>query len=164
MQEHIKLTTNVAVFPTVSALNESDRKILLAAGKAMLGAYAPYSEFRVGAAVLMENGTVVLGNNQENGAYPSGLCAERVAVFSARANFPSQRIKAIAIQASSENLEVTEPVAPCGACRQVLAEYERNQQMHIPILFTGESGPVYRLETVSELLPFLFHGDFLKKA
>lgn len=164
MQEHIQLTTKVTVFPAVTALNDDDKKLMLAAGRAMLGAYAPYSEFKVGAAVLMDSGTMVLGNNQENGAYPSGLCAERVAIFSAHANFPHQRMKAVAIQASSEHIEVSEPVAPCGACRQVLVEYERNQQTSIPILFTGETGPVYRIETVSELLPFLFHGDFLKKA
>lgn len=163
MQEQIKVTTNVQVFPTVADLSAPERKLMTAAAKAMLGAYSPYSEFKVGAAIQLENGTVVIGNNQENGAYPSGLCAERVAFFSARANYPRQRIVAVAIQASSENFEVSDPVSPCGACRQVMAEYERNQAEPIPILFSGESGPVYRMDTVGGLLPFFFDGDFLKK-
>lgn len=163
MQERIKLTTNVDVFPDLSALSEKERMLMLEAGKAMLGAYAPYSEFKVGAAVLLENGTVVIGNNQENGAYPSGLCAERVALFAAHANFPHQRIVAMALQATSEQVEVSNPIAPCGGCRQVMAEYERNQQLPITVLFSGESGPIYRMDAVSDLLPLLFNGDFLKK-
>lgn len=163
MQEHVKITTNVAVFADLSALTDVEKNLMLSAGKAMLGAYAPYSEFRVGAAVLLENGAIILGNNQENAAYPSGLCAERVAFFAARANHPHQRIMAVAIQASSETTPVTKPVSPCGGCRQVMAEYEHNQQSPIPMLFSGESGPIYRVDSISELLPFAFNGDFLKK-
>lgn len=163
MQEQMKLTLNIEVYPSAATLPDSERRLMQEAAKAMLGAYAPYSEFKVGAALLLENGTVVIGNNQENGAYPSGLCAERVAFFAARANYPKQRIMAVAIQASSENLEVSEPVSPCGACRQVMAEYEKNQTHPIPVLFSGETGPVYRMESVGELLPLFFDGGFLKK-
>lgn len=163
MQDRVKITTNVAVFADLDALTDVERRLMLSAGKALLGAYAPYSEFKVGAAVLLENGEVVLGNNQENAAYPSGLCAERVAFFAARANFPHQRILAVAIQASSESMPVTKPVSPCGGCRQVMAEYEHNQQSPIPMLFSGESGSIYRVESVSDLLPLAFNGDFLKK-
>lgn len=163
MQNSIKTTTNVAVIADLDALSDVERQLMLSAGKALLGAYAPYSEFKVGTAVLLENGEIILGNNQENAAYPSGLCAERVAFFAARANHPHQRIMAVAIQASSESAPVNEPVSPCGGCRQVMAEYEHNQQSPIPMLFSGESGPIYRVESVSELLPFAFKGDFLKK-
>ncbi len=163
MQEEIKLTTIVEVYPGPAALPPADKSLLTEAAKAMLGAYAPYSEFKVGAAVLLENGTIVIGNNQENGAYPSGLCAERVAFFAARANYPHQRILAVAIQASSEHFEVNDPVSPCGGCRQVMAEYERNQNRPIPVLFSGETGPVYKMESVGALLPLFFDGGFLKK-
>lgn len=163
MEQQFKITTNVAVFHTVGSLPDNERQLVGAAGKAMLGAYAPYSEFKVGAAVLLGNGQVIPGNNQENGAYPSGLCAERVALFAARAQFPHQRIVALAIQASSEEVDVNEPVAPCGACRQVMVEYEHNQEQPMTVLFLGASGPIYRIESAAELLPLLFHGDFLKK-
>ncbi len=163
MQEEFKVTTNVEVYADLTALPAADRSLMSAAAKAMMGAYAPYSGFRVGAALLLENGVVVIGNNQENGAYPSGLCAERVAFFAARANYPHQRIMSVAVQASSETFDVNEPVSPCGSCRQVMAEYERNQNHFIPILFSGETGPVYRMESLGSLLPFFFDGGFLKK-
>ncbi len=163
MQKLMKVTTNVEEYASTATLPKVEQRLMKDAAKAMLDAYAPYSEFKVGAAVLLEDGTVVIGNNQENGAYPSGLCAERVAFFAARANHPTQRIMAVAIQASSRNMDVNQPVSPCGSCRQVMAEYERNQTHPIPILIAGETGPVYRMKSVSELLPLFFDGAFLKK-
>src|SRR5690606_36818709 len=105
-------------------------------------ACAPYAKFKVGAAVLLQNKTIVLGNNQENAAYPSGLCAERIAVFSAGANYPEQLIKAIAITASSGNKPVENPVPPCGACRHALAEYEIKQKQPMADYFMGEKGKI----------------------
>lgn len=124
-------------------------------------AYAPYSGFFVGAALLLENGEIVKGSNQENAAYPSGLCAERVAVFSASANFPGVRIKTIAISARSQKNKLDYPVSPCGACRQVLLEYEFNQKEPIKLLLSGTSGKIYMVEKVRDLLPLSFTADDL---
>jgi len=108
-------------FDSIDELNADDRKLLEEAKKTVRDAYAPYSHFQVGAAVLLENGVIVRGNNQENASYPIGLCAERVAVFAAGANYPGIKIKAIAITASSNEFMIDQPVAPCGACRQAIA-------------------------------------------
>lgn len=129
---------------------------------ARANAYAPYSSFQVGAAVLLENGSVVLGNNQENAAYPSGLCAERVAVFHAAANYPNVPIKAIAISASDKNIPTTTPASSCGNCRQAMAEYEQKQQQPISLLCMGASGEVILVDSVLSLLPFAFSSEFLK--
>ena len=126
-------------------------------------AYAPYSEFFVGAAVLLENGEIITGSNQENGAYPSGLCAERVAVFAASAMFPGLPMKMIAVSATSTRLKLEEPVSPCGACRQVLLEYEILQQKPIKVLLSKEDGKILIIEKVHDLLPLSFSGDELKK-
>jgi len=164
MQKTITVSAEVTIYENLSELPSREQELMLAAGKAMLGAYAPYSNFRVGAAVLLESGEIIIGNNQENAAYPSGLCAERVALFAARANHPGQKILAVAIQAASESIAVSQPVSPCGGCRQVMAEYELNQNSDIPVLFCGESGPIYRMDSVSSLLPLVFKGEFLEKS
>ena len=119
-------------------------------------AYAPYSSFKVGAALLMDNNEVVIGSNQENASYPSGLCAERTAIYYAGAKYPQMLIKAIAISAKSLHKEITSPIPPCGACRQAISEYEVNQEKGIPIYFMGEKGKVYRAKSIKELLPFIF--------
>jgi cytidine deaminase len=163
MADNIQFTTNLMVYSSLNELDALGKQLMAAAAKALKNAYAPYSEFRVGAALMLENGEVVIGNNQENAAYPSGLCAERVAFFSAGANFPDVKIVAVAVMASSDKFEVKEPVSPCGACRQVMAEYESKQQELIPIYFGGDSGPIYKANAVGDLLPFKFNGTFLKK-
>jgi cytidine deaminase len=127
-------------------------------------AYAPYSHFKVGAAILLENGIVVTGNNQENMAFPSGLCAERVAVFYAGAQYPNQKIKAIAIAVHPENFEVSQPLAPCGSCRQSLLEYELKQNEDIDVLLTGQSGSVIQINGIKSLLPLHFIEERLKKS
>ncbi|MEM1002405.1 MAG: cytidine deaminase, partial [Bacteroidota bacterium] len=124
-------------------------------------AYAPYSKFCVGAAIFLENGEVVTGSNQENASYPSGLCAERTALFYAGANYPNQEIKSIAITAASSNETTTEPIPPCGACRQVIAEYEDKQQKPIEIFFMGEVGKIAKSYSLANLLPFVFKGRML---
>jgi len=163
MSETLQFTTTLKVFPSTDALDELGKSLIKAAAGALKNAYAPYSEFKVGAALMLENGQIVVGNNQENAAYPSGLCAERVAFFAAGANFPGVKIIAAAVMASSDKYDVKEPVSPCGACRQVMAEYESKQLSPIPIYFGGETGPVYLVNSLGDLLPFKFSGAFLKK-
>lgn len=117
--------------------------------------YAPYSHFNVGAAVLLKNGNIIGGNNQENIAYPSGLCAERVAIFAANAQFTNQTITAIAIAAFTEGDFTLNPISPCGACRQVLAESETRFQQNIDILLYGEK-EIYLIKKAALLLPISF--------
>ncbi len=131
------------------------------AKKAISRAYAPYSGFQVGAAILLANGKIVTGNNQENAAYPSGMCAERVAIWSASSRYPNIVIKKIAITVKSSTKQVDQPVAPCGACRQTLLEYEINQKEPIEVFFMGEIGKVIKANSLQDLLPFSFDQSFL---
>jgi cytidine deaminase len=124
-------------------------------------AYAPYSKFTVGCALLLENGQYMHGSNQENAAYPSGLCAERVAIFAAGANFPDMPIVKMAITASPIDDSFTKPVPPCGACRQSIAEYEIRQRQPIQIYFMGASGKVARASSLADLLPLVFDRNYL---
>jgi cytidine deaminase len=137
--------------------------LLSEAKKAALNAYAPYSRFKVGAAVLLANGEIVLGNNQENAAYPSGLCAERVALFHASAIFPDIAVIAIAVTAISEKSIIDEPISPCGSCRQVMAEYEKKSKCDMKVIMQGQDGPVLIAPSMRSLLPFSFLDDFLLK-
>lgn len=151
----------VSVFESFKNLSKDDQHLMSIAVDCRTKAYAPYSNFYVGAAVLLSNGEIVVGNNQENAAYPSGLCAERVAVFYAASKYPDAGITKIAISASSKNQIVNTPVAPCGNCRQTLAEYESRQHSPIEILFMGVEGAVIACNSVSDLLPFAFDGKLL---
>jgi len=131
------------------------------AATARSNAYAPYSKFTVGCALLLENGIVVYGNNQENAAYPSGLCAERVAIFAAGANHPGVAVLKMAIIASPINDSFDKPVPPCGACRQSIAEYESRQSKPIEIFFMGATGKVARSNSLGDLLPLIFDRNYL---
>lgn len=131
------------------------------AQQARENAYAPYSSFKVGAALELETGEVIFGNNQENAAYPSGLCAERVAIYHAGAVYPHMTVKYMAITVKSLNHTVDKPTPPCGACRQALAEYESNQKTPIAIYFMGETGKVVKANSVQDLLPFIFDSSYL---
>lgn len=124
-------------------------------------AYAPYSKFRVGASILLDNGKVVLGSNQESAAYPSGLCAERVAIFQAGSLYPNVKMLKIAISATSDINPTKRPTPPCGACRQSISEYEQKQETPIEIYFMGETGEVFKSDSLENLLPLSFHKDFL---
>ncbi len=124
-------------------------------------AYAPYSNFTVGCALQLENGIIITGNNQENAAYPSGLCAERVAIYAAGANYPGVAIKHLALTASPINDTLQIPVPPCGACRQAIAEYENRQQEPITIYFMGASGTIAKAQSLKDLLPLVFDQSFL---
>jgi cytidine deaminase len=149
------------VFESISELPKNIQELMIRAQQAREHAYAPYSLFRVGAALRLSSGEIVLGNNQENAAYPSGLCAERVAVFSAGANFPNEIITDLAITVRAESHEVTEAIAPCGACRQSLAEFEQKQKAPISIYFMGEKGEIFKVGSVMDLLPLGFDAKYL---
>lgn len=137
-----------------AGLVEAARKI---AGQA----YSPYSGFRVGAAVLLANGTVFTGNNQENAAYPSGLCAERTALFYANANFPDVPVVAMAISAANARGRVNEPVKPCGSCRQVMLETEIRFNQRVKIILDGKNR-IHLFDGIDDLLPFSFKPASLK--
>jgi cytidine deaminase len=158
----INITTSYLVYESIHSMDETCQMLMKKAVEASKSAYAPYSNFYVGAALLLENGDVLTGNNQENIAYPSGLCAERVALFNAGAHFPKIAIKTIAITAMSTKFLVNHPVAPCGACRQVMSEYENKQGKKIKVLMMGEKGEVNVIESVNDLLPLMFNELGLK--
>ena len=143
-------------------LSETYKNLMNRTIEAQQNAYAPYSNFKVGAAILLEDGTIFTGNNQENSAFPSGLCAERVAIFNAGANFPNQKIKQIAIVAHAD-FNLNKPVMPCGACRQAMIEYEQRQGEKIEVLLQGNKGNIFVSESVSNLLPYAFECEALKK-
>jgi cytidine deaminase len=157
----IKLETTFTVFDDISELSNKENLLLMEAIKVRNKAYAPYSNFSVGAAILLDNGKIITGNNQENAAYPSGMCAERVAIFSAGALNPDSTILKIAISASSSNKKVTKPVGPCGSCRQVIAEYEYKQERPIEIFFMGETGQIIKTDSLKDLLPLSFDSSYL---
>jgi cytidine deaminase len=161
--EILRIEAQIDVIDQINELSPTEQNLLEKAQEAMLRAYAPYSQFRVGAAVLLSNGHIVQGNNQENGAYPSGLCAERVAMFMASATYPNIPVVAIAITASSDVISVDHPISPCGACRQVLLEYQLNQENPIHLLMKGQTGKTYRLQGLTQLLPLYFNEEGLKK-
>ena len=159
--EKRKIGFELFIFDDEAELSQNDQKLLQDAAAARESAYAPYSKFKVGAAVLLENGEVVIGNNQENASYPSGLCAERVAIFHAGAKHPGVTIKSVAISASSSKHEVEEPAAPCGNCRQSIIEYEQKQNSPISLLLRSEKGPIYKCSSVADILPLAFNSSFL---
>ncbi len=156
-----EITIELTIFETIEALSSPNQKLMRQAIEARKNAYAPYSNFEVGAAVLLENGEVVIGNNQENASYPSGLCAERVAVFQAGAKYPGISIKAIAISATSKNYTVDKPAAPCGNCRQAISEYEVRQRSPIKLFLMGEAGEVIVCNSLADILPLAFTNSFL---
>ena len=142
-------------------LTDLQIKLINQAKKQVLNAYAPYSQFRVGAAVALENGEIFSANNQENAAYPSGLCAERVALFYANANYPSTPVNTIAIAAFTNGEFLTDPISPCGSCRQVLLESEIRFDQNIVLLLYGTKN-IYRLENSKQLLPLAFDKNTLE--
>ena len=136
-------------------LAAEDRALLQAAEQALKNAYAPFSKFQVGAAVRLSDGSIVTGNNQENAAFPSGLCAERTALFYAHAHYPHLKVEAVAIAAAAEGVLVAEPVYPCGACRQVMLESEKRAGQPVKVIM-GSRGRVQVVEEVGALLPLSF--------
>ena len=151
----ITLTTEIKVC-AMDELSETDRLLVQKAQEATLRSYAPYSHFRVGASVQLEDGTIVTGTNQENAAYPSGLCAERTALFYANSQYPDQVVTALAIASRTENGTLCQStISPCGACRQVMVETEKRFGKPIKILLCGTE-EVYITESAQCLLPLSF--------
>jgi len=159
--KEIKITASATLYKNITELSGEDTLLMQKAIEARHNAYAPYSKFNVGAALLLENNQIVLGNNQENAAYPSGMCAERVAIWNAGTMFPGVKIKKLAISASSTISKVNKPVGPCGACRQTLSEFEINQKQPFEVLFMGEVGEVVKTKSLLDLLPFSFDSSYL---
>lgn len=157
-----KILTEFEVYDGVEELPEAVQTLMQEAKRARLKAYAPYSNFLVGAAISLENGVIVTGNNQENASYPSGLCAERTAIYAAGANYPGVKIRSIALTAGPRNVKNTLPVPPCGACRQAIAEYEQKQNHPIEIYFMAQEGKVCKVSSLLHLLPLAFDRNFLK--
>lgn len=158
-----KLTVAYSEVSNALQLEDEDSKLLKEAWDACESAYAPYSQFRVGAAVRLANNLIFKGNNQENAAYPSGICAERVAVFSAAATYPGIQIKTIAVVAKTKIFNLSYPVTPCGACRQVMAEYEMLSGKPMRVILQGNSEKIWIIDGIANLLPLMFHGEDLKK-
>ena len=159
MDASIKISYEV--FDNAGELPADEANLLARAETAAEGAYAPFSEFNVGCAIELKEGEIMTGNNQENLAYPSGLCAERVTLFFANASGKGKDIRKIAVRAFSKNVDVNVPVTPCGACRQVMLEYERMAGRPFIVLMQGAKGKILRVSGVeNSLLPFGFNIDF----
>lgn len=159
--KQLQITTQFSVFENLAELPSEINILMQKATEIRKKAYAPYSKFRVGVALQLDNGQIILGSNQENAAYPSGLCAERVAIFYAGSNFPDAKIIAMAITATSDFTPNKTPIPPCGSCRQSIAEYEFKQDQPIAIYFMGDSGEVYCSDSLKNLLPLTFDKNFL---
>ncbi|MCK5856941.1 MAG: cytidine deaminase [Bacteroidales bacterium] len=160
--EKKSLHLNYTEFNSLDELKKDEQDLLAKAHQAVESSYAPYSKFHVGAAVLLEDDTIVLGSNQENAAYPSGLCAERVALFAASAQYPKLAVVAIAVTVHSEKSKINEPLPPCGACRQVMSEYEYKGGHDMKVILQGESGKIQIINRAEHLLPLTFNPDHLK--
>ena len=157
----IKIESTLNVFENFEELPTDIKSLMEKAKEARLKAYAPYSNFLVGAALLLDTNDIITGSNQENASYPSGLCAERTAIFYAGSQFPNSKILRMAIIAGSIHNPTTAPIPPCGACRQSIAEYEVKQDAPIEIYFMGETGKVMKSDSLANLLPFMFDKSFL---
>jgi|SRR5690606_28095565 len=155
------ITSKLEVYDSTEELPDDIQDLMEKACEARGKAYAPYSRFQVGAAVLLDNDEVITGSNQENASYPSGLCAERTAVFYAGAKYPEAKIIRIALTAKSLNHRTITPTPPCGSCRQAIAEYEVKQETPIEIYFMGETGKVVKSGSLKDLLPLVFDNSYL---
>ncbi|MGN0034086.1 MAG: cytidine deaminase [Candidatus Limimorpha sp.] len=158
-----KITLCLKKYDRLEELDSDDKELLVRAREAAAKAYSPYSKFKVGAAVRLEDGTIVVGNNQENAVFPVGLCAERVAIFSAQATHPDVPITAIAVTAMGSESVISTPVPPCGSCRQVMVEAEKRFHRDLRVIMQGQEGCILVSDKMENLLPLAFADDFLKK-
>ena len=154
-QKNIKIT--YAEYKSVDELIPEDRELVSAAIEAMSGAYAPYSHFHVGAAVRLSNGQIVRGANQENAAFPSGLCAERTAMFAAGSRYPDKDMLSIAIAGGVHGRLGKSPATPCGACRQVMAQYQAKSGKPMSVLMVAD-GLIWKFDRVDDILPMIFNS------
>lgn len=157
----IKIEANIKVHENPDSLDRKDQELLLFASEQVNKAYAPYSLFRVGAAVRLEDGSLFPGSNQENASYPLCMCGERVALYNAAANAPDKKPVSLAIVIKNEKKPVTSPVSPCGACRQVISEFENRYQSPIRILLKADGHTVYEIQSVKDILPLNFDASYL---
>jgi len=160
MTEH-EIKINFKEYASLEELEQSDQQLCDEAVKALKTSHSPYSKFRVGVAMRLKSGKILHASNQENAAYPSGLCAERVALFNWGANHADDHIKTMAVTAHTDEFQLIKPVTSCGACLQVLAEYEKKQGNAIKMLLYCQQGPVWVATGVETFLPFLFFEDRL---
>lgn len=156
-----ELKFTLRVFADANELSKEDASLLASAKSALKDAYAPYSNFKVAATVLLANGEIVTGTNQENAAFPAGICAEGTALSAASALHPNVAVNKIAITVKSGTHIIKHPVAPCGICRQRLLEYETRFNNNIEIILMGEEGEVYSVTSVKDLLPLNFSKEDL---
>lgn len=161
--DSLKLTSELKFYPAIDDLNEADKELIKKAFAASEKAYAPYSNFFVGAAVRLSDGLELTGSNQENVAFPSGLCAERVVAFYAKALHPDKKINTIAIVAVGNDVSTEGIVSPCGSCRQALIEYEQNDQEPIRLLMVNQKMEVYESASVQNLLPYFFSSSAIAR-
>ena len=159
--KEINLNTKITVY-SYEECTEIEKNLIDAAKQATSNAYAPYSHFQVGAAILLENGKIITGNNQENAAYPSGLCAERTAIFYANAQYPDQKVEAIAVAAFYKEKFTDDVISPCGSCRQVLLEVESRYNSPVRILLYNKDNEVYVAESMRSLMPLSFTNKALE--
>lgn len=158
--KNLEIVTKIRIY-SISECSLQKKVLIEKAKDAALSAYAPYSHFHVGAAVLLEDGTIVTGNNQENAAYPSGLCAERTALFYANAHYPDRAVKTIAIAAYNKGQFTKDICSPCGSCRQVLVEVENRYNTPVEIIMYGENH-IYEVDSIKDLLPLSFGKESLE--
>ena len=156
----VEIVTTVLEYDSINELSQEEQNLINESREAVKNAYAPYSKFQVGSAVLLENGKIITGTNQENAAYPSGLCAERVAVFYANSMYPDVPVKAVAVSAFTNNEFTEKPVPPCGSCRQVISETETRFKKPIKIFLAGKT-KIMVIENAKALLPLNFDDGFL---
>ncbi len=159
--KEVKIESTLFVFENLEELPKEVVFLMQKAVEARDNAYAPYSNFNVGAAILLDNSEIITGSNQENASYPSGLCAERTAIYYAGSQFPNTKIVKMAISATSKTKPTTSPIPPCGACRQAIAEYEIKQETPIEIYFMGETGAIAKSASLANLLPLVFDKSVL---
>jgi len=160
-KQKIEINTSFEIEQDIKALSNKEQSLIHAAKEAAQMAYAPYSNFKVGAAVLLENGEIVKGNNQENAAYPNGMCAERVALFNASSNFPDEAIIGLALTIDYADKNIKEPVFPCGGCRQTILEYEDKWKQAFKIYVLGPNNEIVIIDSIKDILPLSFSGAFL---
>ena len=158
--ENRNITTKIIVC-SYDELNEKEKKLIDAAKEATNRSYSPYSRFQVGAAALLSGGTVITGSNQENAAYPSGICAERTTLFYANSQYPDQPVVTLAIAARTEKDFIDHPIPPCGACRQVILETEKRYKQPIRILLYGKEC-IYEVKSIGDLLPLSFDASAME--
>lgn len=154
-----RLTIDYKEYASVEEMLPEDQELAKAAHDALKGSYSPYSKFRVGAALRLVDGTIIKGANQENVAFPAGLCAERTAMFAASANYPGVPFDTLAIIAADKDGVCEYPASPCGSCRQVMAEYQTRFERPLKIILVGRY-KVRKFFKVDDILPFIF--DSLK--